>query len=459
MVFSSILFLFRFFPIAMLVYYIAPRRYKNLVLLVESLVFYSWGEVRYFPIMIASILVDFIASNGIEKHRQSKGACRAFLTLSVVFNLGMLGFFKYTNFLLLNLGAVTGLSFPALSLTLPLGISFYTFQTMSYTIDVYRGKVPAERNIVDFGAFVVLFPQLIAGPIVRYTDVNRELKSRVITLDGVQEGIDIFIRGLGRKVLIANNIGALWTEVSAMNFEVISTPLAWLGILAYTFQIYFDFSGYSQMAIGLGRMLGFRFPRNFDDPYIAKSVTEFWRRWHMTLGSWFREYLYIPLGGNRCSFPRQVFNLFVVWAATGLWHGASWNFVLWGLYFFVFLVLEKAFLRPRLEKTRVLGHLYLLFLVVVSWAIFAITDFAALGRFLAAMFSFRPGTEWLYYLRNYGVTFLLAGFLSTPLLARWEARWGERGRMAKNLVLGVVLIASIAYLEDATYNPFLYFRF
>ena len=459
MVFSSILFLFRFFPIAMLVYYIAPRRYKNLVLLVESLVFYSWGEVRYFPIMIASILVDFIASNGIERHRQSKGACRAFLTLSVVFNLGMLGFFKYTNFLLLNLGALTGLSFPALSLTLPLGISFYTFQTMSYTIDVYQGKVPAERNIVDFGAFVVLFPQLIAGPIVRYTDVNRELKSRVITLDGVQEGIDIFIRGLGRKVLIANNIGALWTEVSAMNFEVISTPLAWLGILAYTFQIYFDFSGYSQMAIGLGRMLGFRFPQNFNDPYIAKSVTEFWRRWHVTLGSWFREYLYIPLGGNRCSFPRQVFNLFVVWAATGLWHGASWNFVLWGLYFFVFLVLEKAFLRPRLEKTRVLGHLYLLFLVVVSWAIFAITDFAALGRFLAAMFSFRPGTEWLYYLRNYGVTFLLAGFLSTPLLAKWEARWGERGRMAKNLVLGVVLIASIAYLEDATYNPFLYFRF
>ena len=459
MVFSSILFLFRFFPAAMAVYYLAPRRYKNLVLLIESLIFYSWGEVRYFPIMVASILVDYIASNGIEKHRDSKGACRAFLCLSVVFNLGMLGFFKYTNFILGNLSALFGLSLPALSLTLPLGISFYTFQTMSYTIDVYRGKVPAERNIVDFGAFVVLFPQLIAGPIVRYTDVNRELKSRVITLDGVQEGIDIFIRGLGRKVLIANNIGALWTEVSAMNFEVISTPLAWLGILAYTFQIYFDFSGYSQMAIGLGRMLGFRFPQNFNDPYIAKSVTEFWRRWHMTLGSWFRDYLYIPLGGNRCSFPRQIFNLFVVWAATGLWHGASWNFVLWGLYFFVFLVLEKAFLRPRLEKTRVLGHLYLLFLVVVSWAIFAITDFAALGRFLAAMFSFRPGTEWLYYLRNYGVTFLLAGFLSTPLLAKWEARWGERGRMAKNLALGVVLIASIAYLEDATYNPFLYFRF
>ena len=459
MVFSSILFLFRFFPAAMAVYYLAPRRYKNLVLLIESLIFYSWGEVRYFPIMVASILVDYIASNGIEKHRDSKGACRAFLCLSVVFNLGMLGFFKYTNFILGNLSALFGLSLPALSLTLPLGISFYTFQTMSYTIDVYRGKVPAERNIVDFGAFVVLFPQLIAGPIVRYTDVNRELKSRTITPGDVQEGIDIFIRGLGRKVLIANNIGALWTEVSAMNFSVISTPLAWLGILAYTFQIYFDFSGYSQMAIGLGRMMGFRFPQNFNDPYIAKSVTEFWRRWHMTLGSWFREYLYIPLGGNRCSFPRQIFNLFVVWAATGLWHGASWNFVLWGLYFFVFLVLEKAFLRPFLERSRVIGHLYLLFLVVVSWAIFAITDFAALGRFLGAMFSLRGGSEWLYYLRNYGVTFLLAAFLSTPLLARLEARLGNRLKGLRTAALTLVLVSSIAYLVDATYNPFLYFRF
>ena len=241
MVFSSILFLFRFFPVAMLLYYLAPRRYKNLVLLLESLVFYSWGEVRYFPIMIASILVDYIASNGIQRHRQSRGACRGFLLLSVVFNLGMLGFFKYTNFLLANLAGLTGLSFPTLGLTLPLGISFYTFQTMSYTIDVYRGKVRAENNIIDFGAFVVLFPQLIAGPIVRYTDVSRELKSRSITPAEIQEGVDIFIRGLGRKVLIANNIGALWTEVSAMNFDVISTPLAWLGIVAYTFQIYFDF--------------------------------------------------------------------------------------------------------------------------------------------------------------------------------------------------------------------------
>jgi len=459
MVFSSILFLFRFFPAAMAVYYLTPRQYKNLVLLIESLIFYSWGEVRYFPIMVASILVDYIASNGIESHRTNKAACRAFLTLSVVFNLGMLGFFKYTNFILANLKAALGLTLPTLSLTLPLGISFYTFQTMSYTIDVYRGKVPAEKNIIDFGAFVVLFPQLIAGPIVRYTDVNRELKTRAITPAAVQEGADIFIRGLGRKVLIANNVGSLWTEVSAMNFEVISTPLAWLGILAYTFQIYFDFSGYSQMAIGLGRMLGFQFPQNFNDPYIAKSATEFWRRWHMTLGSWFREYLYIPLGGNRCSFPRQIFNLFVVWAATGLWHGASWNFVLWGLYFFVFLALEKAFLRPFLERSRVLGHVYLLFLVVVGWALFAITDFAALGRFLTAMFSFRPGSEWTYYLRSYAVTFLLAALLSTPLLAKAEARFGKRLGALRTLALTLVLVASVAYLEDATYNPFLYFRF
>lgn len=459
MVFSSILFLFRFFPIAMLVYYIAPKRTKNFVLLVESLIFYSWGEVRYFPIMIASILVDYFASNGIRRHRENSAACRRFLALSMVFNLGMLGFFKYTNFILGNLGAMLGVSLPTISLTLPLGISFYTFQTMSYTIDVYRGKVQAERNIIDFGAFVVLFPQLIAGPIVRYTDVSRELKSRVITLDDLQDGVDLFIRGLGRKVLIANNIGALWTEVSAMNFDVISTPLAWLGILAYTFQIYFDFSGYSQMAIGLGRMLGFRFPQNFNDPYISKSVTEFWRRWHITLGSWFREYLYFPLGGSRCTFPRQVFNMFVVWAATGLWHGASWNFVLWGLYFFAFLTLEKAFLLPLLQKTRVLGHLYLLFVVVVGWALFAITDFHALGRFLSAMFSLRPGLQWIYYLRGYAASFLLAGFLSTPLLAKAEQKWEGKITPLKNLLLGLVLVASVAYLVDASYNPFLYFRF
>ena len=459
MVFSSVLFLFRFLPAALAVYFLAPRRWRNLVLLIESLIFYSWGEVRYFPIMVASILVDFFASNGIESHRDSPRACRGFLLLSVFFNLGSLAFFKYTGFFVSNLNALFGLSLTVPAFTLPLGISFYTFQTMSYTIDVYRGKVSAERSIIDFGAFVALFPQLIAGPIVRYTDVSRELKNRTITPESFQDGAAVFIRGLGRKVLIANNIGSLWTEVSAMNFDLISTPLAWLALLAYSFQIYFDFSGYSLMAIGLGKMLGFEFPQNFNDPYIAKSVTDFWRRWHMTLGSWFREYLYFPLGGNRCSKGRHIFNMFVVWAATGLWHGASWNFVLWGLYFFVFLVLEKYFLLHWLERSLVLSHLYLLFLVVLSWALFAITDFSALGRFLTALFAGRGGTEWVYYFRSYIVTFVIAAVCSTPALSLLGARLKKKAPALLYAAAALVLVVSCAYLVDATYNPFLYFRF
>ena len=334
MVFSSILFLFRFLPVAFAAYYLAPKRLKNFVLLVVSLVFYSWGEAKYFPVMISCILVNYISAILIDKYRDNVRIRRTVLVLSCIFNLGTLGFFKYTNFVVGNLNSLFGLSLPSINLVLPLGISFYTFQTMSYTLDVYMGKVPAEKNLIDLGAFVVLFPQLIAGPIVRYTDIARELKERSVTLPAVQEGIKIFILGLGSKVLIANNVGALWTEVETIGAGVgylsVSTPLAWLAVLAYSLQIFFDFNGYSLMAIGLGKMMGFEFPKNFDFPYISRSFTEFWRRWHMTLGSWFREYLYIPLGGNRVSKPRLIFNLFVVWAATGLWHGASWNFVLWG---------------------------------------------------------------------------------------------------------------------------------
>ena len=349
MVFSSILFLFRFMPIAFAVYYLTPRKQKNLVLLILSLIFYSWGEVRYFPIMIASILVDYTASRGIESHRGDPKACKAFLLMSVFFNLGMLGFFKYTDFFIENINALLGTGIPLVGLTLPLGISFYTFQTMSYTIDVYRGKVTAEQNLIDFGAFVVLFPQLIAGPIVRYTDISRELRERKLDPGQINDGVKLFLFGLGSKVLIANNIGSLWTEVEQMGFAGISTPLAWLAILAYAFQIYFDFSGYSLMAIGLGKMLGFEFPKNFDFPYISRSMTEFWRRWHMTLGSWIREYLYFPLGGNRKGKARNILNLLIVWAATGFWHGADWNFIFWGLYFFVLLLIEKLFLLPVLE--------------------------------------------------------------------------------------------------------------
>ncbi|MBS5634652.1 MAG: MBOAT family protein, partial [Clostridiales bacterium] len=390
MVFSSILFLFRFMPAAFAIYYLVPKRFKNFTLLVLSLIFYSWGEAKYFPVMIASIVVDYTASGLIESHRNNKLICRLGLIYSVVFNLGMLGFFKYTNFFVGNLNALFGLSLPTISFVLPLGISFYTFQTMSYTIDVYLGKVKAERNIIDFGAFVVLFPQLIAGPIVRYADINRELKERQINLPQIQDGIKLFILGLGSKVLIANNVGALWTEIEAIGagegFLSISTPLAWMAVFAYSLQIYFDFSGYSLMAIGLGKMLGFEFPKNFDFPYISRSFTEFWRRWHMTLGSWFREYLYIPLGGNRVSKSRLYFNLFVVWAATGFWHGASWNFIFWGLFFFVFLVIERMGFKQVLERHSAFSHVYVIFFLLLSWALFAVTDLGMLGDLFTRMF-------------------------------------------------------------------------
>ena len=462
MVFSSILFLFRFMPAAFAIYYLVPRRFKNFTLLVLSLIFYSWGEAKYFPIMIASIVVDYTASGLIESHRNNKLICRLGLIYSVVFNLGMLGFFKYTNFFVGNLNALFGLSLPTISFVLPLGISFYTFQTMSYTIDVYLGKVKAERNIIDFGAFVVLFPQLIAGPIVRYTDINRELKERQINLPQIQDGIKLFILGLGSKVLIANNVGALWTEIEAIGagegFLSISTPLAWMAVFAYSLQIYFDFSGYSLMAIGLGKMLGFEFPKNFDFPYISRSFTEFWRRWHMTLGAWFREYLYIPLGGNRVSKPRLYFNLFVVWAATGFWHGASWNFVFWGLFFFVTQVVERMGFRQFLERHRIFSHVYVIFFLLLSWALFAVTDLGMLGDLFTRMFVPVGGVDWIYYLRNYIVVFILGTVLSTPALKGLYLRL-EKNNVFCLIFFGAIFLASTAYLVDATYNPFLYFRF
>lgn len=458
MVFSSILFLFRFMPIAFLIYYLVPQKLKNFSLLILSLIFYSWGEVKYFPIMVASILVNYGCSLLIERNRNNKKLCKLLIIISIIFNLGILGFFKYTNFFMENIELLTGLTLPKLTLTLPLGISFYTFQTMSYTIDVYLNKVKAEKNIIDFAAFVVLFPQLIAGPIVKYTDINAELKSRKITFEQVSEGVKIFIFGLGSKVLIANNVGALWTEIEELGFANISTPLAWLGILAFSLQIYFDFSGYSLMAIGLGKMLGFNFPKNFDFPYISRSITEFWRRWHMTLGSWFREYLYIPLGGNRVNPFRRNINLLIVWAATGFWHGASWNFVLWGLFFFVVLVLEKQFIGKFLQQSKVFSHIYVIFLLLISWAIFAITDFSQLGVFFAKLFSFNGGSDWVYYLRNYFVTFVVAIIFSTPWLKKYYEKLKPNG-IVVTAMFAVITIFSVAYLVDATYNPFLYFRF
>lgn len=458
MVFSSILFLFRFMPIAFSIYYLCPKKLKNFSLLILSLIFYSWGELKYFPIMIFSILLDYSMGQIIEHNRGKKSICHLALAGSLIGNLGVLFFFKYIGFFTTNLNTLLGTNLPLLELTLPLGISFYTFQTLSYTIDVYRGNVKAENNIIDFGAFVVLFPQLIAGPIVKYTDVAKEMKVRTITLQDVSEGITTFVYGLGKKVLIANNIGALWTEVETLGFGNLSSGLAWLGILAFTLQIYFDFSGYSQMAIGLGRMLGFRFPQNFNFPYISRSITEFWRRWHMTLGSWFREYLYIPLGGNRVGRGRWYFNMFVVWFATGFWHGADWNFILWGLYFFILLVLEKSFLLKILDKHKVLATIYALFFIVMGWVLFAITDIGQIGVYLQRLFVPSSGIGWEYYLRNYAVTFLVAGFLCTPAIRKLLDKT-EKRPWINLIVVMLIFFASVAYLVDSSYNPFLYFRF
>ncbi|WP_195987222.1 MBOAT family protein [Clostridium sp. D53t1_180928_C8] len=458
MVFSSILFIFRFLPIAMILYFLTPNKFKNLTLLGVSLVFYSWGEPKYFLIMLASIFVDYLVSRGIEKYRKSKNISIIFLFISILFNLGMLFFFKYFNFFLENINNILGISLKYVEITLPLGISFYTFQTMSYTIDVFLGKVKAEKNIVNFGAFVCLFPQLIAGPIVKYTDINVALKNRKVDIYIIQEGIKLFILGLGSKVIIANNIGSLWSEIEAKGFSEIGTVIAWISILAFAFQIYFDFNGYSLMAIGLGKILGFDFPRNFNYPYISRSITEFWRRWHITLGSWFREYVYIPLGGNRVGRLRLYINLFIVWVLTGFWHGASYNFILWGIYFFMLISIEKAGLLRFLEKNKIISHIYSIFFIIIGWAIFAVVDIEQLKILLQRMFTINIDNEWIYYIRNYGITFIIATLFSTPIIKRIYNKF-IKNDILNTIILITIFLLCIAYLVDATYNPFLYFRF
>lgn len=458
MIFSSILFIFRFLPIALILYYITPQKYKNLILTLLSLVFYSWGEGKYFLIMIASIIIDYTAGRLIYRYKSEIKKKTIVLCISLVFNLGLLFFFKYFNFFIDNINNIFNLAIKGVKITLPLGISFYTFQTMSYSIDVYRGKVVPEKNIINFAAFVTLFPQLIAGPIVKYSDINKEISRRVITKDNVEVGIEKFILGLGRKVLIANNIGMLWTEVEGIGFENISTPLAWLGIISFGLQIYFDFSGYSLMAIGLGKMLGFNFPENFNYPYISRSISEFWRRWHITLGSWFKEYVYIPLGGNRKGKVRVTFNLFIVWALTGLWHGASYNFLLWGLFFFLLISIEKLGFINFLNKHKVFSHIYTIFLLLIGWTLFAITDFNGIYEYLSKLFFYSNGEEWIYYLRNYGVSLIIAIIFSLPLVSMFYKKI-ENFKWIKTIILMGIFIISVAYLVDATYNPFLYFRF
>lgn len=458
MVFSSILFIFRFLPIAMGIYFLTPKKLKNLSLLILSLIFYSWGEPRYFLLMIASIFVDYFISINIEKNNKNKKIKILLLAISIIFNVGILFFFKYINFFIENINSIFNMSLNNVKITLPLGISFYTFQTMSYTIDVFLGKVKAEKNIINFGAFVCLFPQLIAGPIVKYIDISKELKNRDINLDEIQEGIRLFILGLGSKVLIANNIGSLWNEVETMGFNNISTILAWMGIIAFSLQIYFDFNGYSLMAIGLGKILGFNFPNNFNYPYESRSITEFWRRWHITLGQWFKQYVYIPLGGNRLGRARTYFNLFIVWFLTGLWHGASYNFILWGLYFFILICIEKNGLLNFLNKHKLISHIYTIFFILVGWVLFAVIDLNKIINFLKKMFIFNAGNEWIYYLRNYIIIYTIAIIFSTSFLKKIYNKF-VKSNIVDTIILITIFLLSIAYLVDSSYNPFLYFRF
>ena len=467
MVFSTPIFLFCFLVLTLLVYYLVPRGLRNVVLLCSSLFFYFWGERIFVLIMLLSTAIDYTHGLLVErcqKNGNDKGA-RWAVASSVIFNLALLFFFKYWDFIASSLQAI-GLTFmPVLNTHLPIGISFYTFQTMSYTIDVYRGDARAQRNIINFGTFVTLFPQLIAGPIIKYKDLGDQIDSRTYSSERFASGVQIFMVGLGKKLLIANNVGMLWDTYKAMAPGDLTVAGAWLGVLAFTFQIYFDFSGYSDMATGLGRMLGFEFLANFNYPYISKSITEFWRRWHISLSTWFREYLYIPLGGNRCSKPRWMFNLLVVWAATGIWHGASWNYLLWGLYFFVLLMIEKFFLLNLLKKAPALvGHVYTLFFVLVSWAIFGLENFTQLTAYLKVMFGLGGvpliNGELGYYLSSYLPILCVAALASTPLGVSLYRRGSVRVQQVACTVLVVAgLVVCTAYLVDGTYNPFLYFRF
>ena len=457
MVFSSIVFLTRFLPLVLIVYFLVPgcmkNTWRNLVLFVFSLAFYAWGEPVYIWLMLFSTVVDYVNGGlaGYFMNRQRRGIAKIFVGLSVVINLSLLALFKYAG-----------------KYALPIGISFYTFQSMSYTIDVYRGKAKAEKNPINFGAYISLFPQLIAGPIVRYSDIAKQLRQRTVQMERIRYGIVRFACGLGKKVLIANQAGEIFAAVTGYHASGMTTLSAWFGILAFMFQIYFDFSGYSDMAIGLMAIFGFEIPENFDHPYESKSITEFWRRWHISLGSWFKEYVYIPLGGNKKGMGRTFFNIFVVWFLTGLWHGASVNFVLWGLYFCFFLIMEKTWLLKALQKLpRAVSHIYALLVIYFGWLLFAWEDIHGHRVYLKAMAGIGSGglisRESLYLLvSNIGLLFIMVvGCTSLPkrLITKCMKKDGIVTSLCMSIYVAGILLLSIAYLVNGTYNPFLYFRF
>ena len=458
--------MYYFFPITLLLYLAAPKRLKNAVLLLTSLVFYAWGEPKYVIIMAAAILLGYVFGLLIEKYHK-KPLSKLFMILSVTVSVGMLAYFKYADFFISNFNAATGLSVPLLKIALPIGISFYTFQLLSYTIDVYRGDVPAQKNPVTLGAYITMFPQLIAGPIVRYSNVEKQLTSRTLSVDKAAVGIRRFIFGLAKKILIANSLGELCDVFHSTTDP--SVLYCWLFAAAYCLQVYFDFSGYSDMAIGLGKILGFDFMENFNYPYISASITEFWRRWHISLGSWFRDYVYIPLGGNRVSKLLHIRNILVVWLLTGFWHGAAWNFIVWGLYFAVMLMVEKFFLLKHLEKSKVLSHIYVLFFVSISFVIFNAPSMREAFVGIGNMFGFGGlpfiSHEFVYYLRSYAVILIIGAVGATPLAAKTAAKLRDNRKCAKWLNIAepvcllALLLVSTAYLVDGSFNPFLYFRF
>ena len=468
MVFSSIVFLFTFLPITLILYYISPRKMKNIVLLLISLIYYAWGEPVYVFLMMFTTVFDYLIGLLINKYRRNKIKSKRIFIFAVLVNLGILGFFKYYGFVIENINSVFSLNIGYNQLPLPIGISFYTFQTLSYVIDVYLDKVKVQKSLISFGLYVTMFPQLVAGPIVRYTDIDYQLKHRTHSMNKFGEGVDRFIQGLSKKVLLANNIGMIFTSIQQYDASEISVLTAWLAIAAYTLQLYFDFSGYSDMAIGLGKMLGFDFIENFNYPYISKSVTEFWRRWHISLGSWFREYVYIPLGGNRCSTIFQLRNLCIVWFLTGLWHGADWNFILWGLYYGLILIIEKFLLKDILERMpSFIQHIYTMVLVMIGWTFFGIESIQKSLEYIKVMF-FLNGNKiidstFIYYLHTNLILLIILILCSTPIVNKVFKKIIQNGRM-EGVTLAVtvqfvLLFLSIAYLVNETYNPFLYFRF
>lgn len=463
MIFSSIPFLFFFFPLFILLYFTLPFKYKNYILLLFSLIFYAWGEPIYILLMIFSSIVDFINGKNIEKYKDDNKKKKIFLIISIIINISLLGFFKYADFFIKVINNILYLDIPLLNLGLPIGISFFTFQTMSYSIDVYRGDVKAEKDFLTFMTYVCMFPQLIAGPIVRYETVSNELHKRDINFKKFADGFTRFLRGLFKKVLIANNIGLLFTLITSSEVNELSIMTGILAIASYAFQIYFDFSGYSDMAIGMGNMCGFTFLENFNYPYISKSITEFWRRWHISLSSWFKDYVYIPLGGSRVNILKNIRNILVVWILTGFWHGASWNFIFWGLYYGILLLLEKFVLKKYIDKLPdFVKHIYTIILVFIGWMIFAFDDSKYLFGFIKALTSNKfVDSAFLYYFKNYFLILVIATVFSLPVYPKVKEKMNNTifTSLLSISIYVILFIITLSYLVSDTYNPFLYFRF